>query len=77
MTHQRAIAIIHELHIMVCICGPERVAVVGPRRHRTAGAAPVPLTAVDMPGRAMGQEAVRLLLNEAGVAASTGTRGLC
>ncbi|MDX2630861.1 substrate-binding domain-containing protein, partial [Streptomyces scabiei] len=43
---------------------PGRIAVVGCENNRTAGSAAVPLTAVDLPGRAMGQEAMRLLMDE-------------
>lgn len=64
VTDQLAIGIIHELHIEAGIRVPEQVAVVGCENNRAAGSAAVPLTAVDMPGRAMGQEAVRLLLDE-------------
>ena len=64
VTDQLAIGIIHELHLEAGIRVPEQVAIVGCENNRAAGSAAVPLTAVDMPGRAMGQEAVRLLLDE-------------
>jgi LacI family transcriptional regulator len=37
---------------------------VGCENDRSAGSGPMPLTAVDAPGRMMGREAVRLLLDE-------------
>lgn len=43
---------------------PDRIAIIGCENNRTAGSAAVPLTAVDLPGRAMGQEAMRLLMDE-------------
>jgi LacI family transcriptional regulator len=64
VTDQLAIGVIHELHIEAGIRVPDKLAVVGCENNRAAGSAAVPLTAVDMPGRAMGQEAVRLLLDE-------------
>lgn len=56
--------IIHELHIVAGIRVPGAVAIVGCENNRAAGSAAVSLTAVDMPGRRMGQEAMRLLLDE-------------
>lgn len=56
--------IIHELHMVAGIRVPATVAVVGCENNRAAGPAAVALTAVDMPGRRMGQEALRLLLDE-------------
>ncbi|MDX3825479.1 LacI family DNA-binding transcriptional regulator [Streptomyces scabiei] len=44
--------IIHELHTVAGIGVPDQVAVVGCENNRTAGSAAVPLTAVDLPGRA-------------------------
>jgi LacI family transcriptional regulator len=64
VTDQLAIGIIYELHVEAGIRVPDNLAVVGCENNRAAGTAAVPLTAVDMPGRAMGQEAVRLLLDE-------------
>lgn len=64
VTDELANAIIHELHTVAGIGVPDRVAVVGCENNRTAGTAAVPLTAVDMPGRMMGQEAIRLLMDE-------------
>jgi LacI family transcriptional regulator len=64
VTDQLAIGVIHELHIVAGISVPDRVAVVGCENNRAAGSAAVPLTAVDMPGRAMGAEAMRLLGDE-------------
>jgi len=61
--------IIHELHVVGGVQVPAYVAVVGCENNRAAGSPAVPLTAVDMPGRMMGQEALRLLLDE--VAAGT------
>lgn len=69
VTDQLAIGIIHELHIEAGITVPGQVAVVGCENNRAAGSAAVPLTAVDLPGRAMGREAVRLLLDEVSVGA--------
>jgi LacI family transcriptional regulator len=43
---------------------PERVAVIGCENNRAVGAGSVPLSAVAAPGRSMGAEAVRLLLDE-------------
>lgn len=56
--------IIHELHTVAGIGVPDQVAVVGCENNRAAGSAAVPLTAVDLPGRAMGREAMRLLTDE-------------
>jgi LacI family transcriptional regulator len=56
--------IIHELHTVAGVRVPDQVAIVGCENNRTAGSAAVPLTAVDAPGRAMGQEAMRLLMDE-------------
>lgn len=64
VTDELANAIIHELHTVAGIRVPDRIAVVGCENNRTAGTAAVPLTAVDMPGRMMGQEAIRLLMDE-------------
>ncbi|MDX3802170.1 LacI family DNA-binding transcriptional regulator [Streptomyces sp. AK04-3B] len=64
VTDELANAIIHELHTVTGIRVPDQVAVVGCENNRAAGAAAVPLTAVDMPGRIMGQEAIRLLMDE-------------
>ena len=64
VTDQLANGIIHQLHTVAGVEVPTRVAVVGCENNRAAGPAAVLLTAVDMPGRAMGQEAVRLLLDE-------------
>ena len=64
VTDQLAIGVIHELHIEAGVRVPEQVAVVGCENNRAAGSAAVPLTAVDMPGQAMGREAMRLLLDE-------------
>jgi len=64
VTDELANAIIHELHTVAGIRVPDQVAVVGCENNRAAGAAAVPLTAVDMPGRMMGQEAIRLLMDE-------------
>jgi LacI family transcriptional regulator len=65
VTDELANGIIHELHIVAGIRVPDDVAVVGCENNRAAGSAPVPLTAVDLPGRTMGQEAMRLLIDEA------------
>jgi LacI family transcriptional regulator len=43
---------------------PADVAIVGCENNRGAGSSAVTLTAVDMPGRRMGQEGMRLLLEE-------------
>jgi LacI family transcriptional regulator, galactose operon repressor len=64
VTDELANGIIHELHVEAGIRVPERIAVVGCENNRAAGSAAVLLTAVDMPGRMMGQEAIRLLLDE-------------
>ncbi|TWF91467.1 LacI family DNA-binding transcriptional regulator [Kitasatospora viridis] len=64
VTDELANGIIHELHTVAGVRVPEQVAVVGCENNRTAGSAAVPLTAVDMPGRMMGQEAMRLLMDE-------------
>ncbi|MGQ4389936.1 LacI family DNA-binding transcriptional regulator [Streptomyces sp. SAS_270] len=64
VTDELANAIIHELHTVAGIRVPDQVAIVGCENNRAAGAAAVPLTAVDMPGRMMGQEAIRLLMDE-------------
>ncbi|MCQ9179636.1 LacI family transcriptional regulator [Streptomyces sp. IBSBF 2953] len=64
VTDELANAVIHELHTVAGIRVPDQVAVVGCENNRAAGAAAVPLTAVDMPGRMMGQEAIRLLMDE-------------
>jgi LacI family transcriptional regulator len=64
VTDELANGIVHELHIEAGIRVPEQVAVVGCENNRAAGSAAVLLTAVDMPGRTMGQEAMRLLLDE-------------
>jgi len=64
VTDQLANGIIHELHVVAGIRVPAAVAVVGCENNRAAGPAAVALTAVDMPGRLMGQEALRLLLDE-------------
>lgn len=64
VTDELAHAIIHELHTVAAIRVPDRIAVVGCENNRAAGAAAVPLTAVDMPGRMMGREAIRLLMDE-------------
>lgn len=64
VTDQLANGVIHELHVEAGIRVPEQVAVVGCENNRAAGSASVLLTAVDMPGRMMGQEAIRLLMDE-------------
>ncbi|WP_405718608.1 LacI family transcriptional regulator [Streptomyces sp. NBC_01537] len=64
VSDELANGIIHELHTVAGIGVPDRVAVVGCENNRAAGSAAVPLTAVDMPGRLMGQEAMRLLMDE-------------
>ncbi|SPF02582.1 LacI family DNA-binding transcriptional regulator [Streptomyces sp. MA5143a] len=64
VTDELANGIIHELHTVAGTDVPGRIAIVGCENNRTAGSAAVPLTAVDLPGRAMGQEAMRLLLDE-------------
>jgi LacI family transcriptional regulator len=64
VTDQLAGGIIHELHTVAGIGVPEQVAVVGCENNRTAGPTAVPLTAVDAPGRTMGAEAIRLLMDE-------------
>jgi LacI family transcriptional regulator len=63
-TDQLANGIIEELHTVTGVRVPDEVAVVGCENDRAAGSAPMPLTAVDAPGRMMGREAVRLLLDE-------------
>ncbi len=63
VTDQLAHGIIEELHV-AGIGVPAQVAVLGCENDRVAGSGPMPLTAVDPPGRAMGREAVRLLLDE-------------
>lgn len=65
VTDELANAIIHELHTVAGIQVPEQIMVVGCENNRAAGPSAVPLTAVDMPGRAMGREAIRLLFAEA------------
>jgi LacI family transcriptional regulator len=55
--------IIHELQ-SEGVRVPAEVAVVGCENNRSAGLVTMPLTAVDPPGRKMGQEAIRLLLDE-------------
>jgi LacI family transcriptional regulator len=65
VTDELANGIVHELHIVAGVRVPDEVAVVGCENNRAAGSAPVPLTAVDLPGRTMGQEAMRLLIDEA------------
>jgi LacI family transcriptional regulator len=65
VTDQLANGIIHELHAVAGIPVPDAIAVVGCENNRAAGSSPVALTAVDLPGRMMGQEAMRLLLDEA------------
>jgi LacI family transcriptional regulator len=64
VTDELANGIIHELHSVAGVRVPDEIAVVGCENNRQAGSSPVPLTAVDMPGRMMGQEAMRLLLDE-------------
>jgi LacI family transcriptional regulator len=64
VTDELANGIIHELHTVAGVRVPDQVAIVGCENNRTAGSAAVPLTAVDAPGRAMGQEAMRLLMDE-------------
>lgn len=64
VTDQLANGIIAELHTVAGIGVPAEVAVVGCENDRGAGSGPMPLTAVDAPGRAMGGEAIRLLLDE-------------
>lgn len=64
VTDELANGIIRELHGVAGVRVPDEVAVVGCENNRQAGSSPVPLTAVDMPGRMMGQEAMRLLLDE-------------
>ena len=64
VTDQLANGIIHELHTVAGIRVPQDVAVIGCENNRAAGTATMPLTAVDLPGRAMGQEAIRLLMYE-------------
>jgi LacI family transcriptional regulator len=63
-TDQLANGIVEELHIIARIRVPDEVAIVGCENDRAAGSGPMPLTAVDAPGRMMGQEAMRLLLDE-------------
>jgi LacI family transcriptional regulator len=64
VTDELANGIIHELHTVAGIRVPDDVAVVGCENNRAAGAATMPLTAVDLPGRTMGHEAMRLLMDE-------------
>jgi LacI family transcriptional regulator len=64
VTDQLANGLIEELHTVAGIRVPAEVAVVGCENDRGAGTGPMPLTVVDAPGRAMGREAVRLLLDE-------------
>jgi len=64
VTDQLANGIIEELHTVAGIRVPAEVAVVGCENDRAAGSGPMPLTAVDAPGRSMGREAIRLLLDE-------------
>jgi LacI family transcriptional regulator len=64
VTDDLANGIIHRLHSVAGVDVPGRVAVIGCENNRTAGTGAVPLSAVDAPGRAMGKEAVRLLLDE-------------
>ena len=64
VTDQLANGVMHELHTVAGIRVPHDVAVIGCENNRAAGTATMPLTAVDLPGRTMGQEAIRLLMDE-------------
>lgn len=68
VTDELANGLIHELHAVAGIRVPADVAVIGCENNRSAGTAIMPLTAVDGPGRKMGQEAVRLLVDEVSAA---------
>jgi len=57
--------VIHELQTRNRISIPQDISVVGCENNRGAGPSTVSLTAVDTPGHLMGQEALRLLLEEA------------
>jgi LacI family transcriptional regulator len=63
VTDQLANGIAEEL-VLAGVRVPAQVAIVGCENDRSAGSGPMPLTAVDAPGRMMGREAVRLLLDE-------------
>ena len=63
VTDQLANGIAEEL-VRAGVRVPAEVAIVGCENDRSAGSGPMPLTAVDAPGRTMGREAVRLLLDE-------------
>jgi LacI family transcriptional regulator len=64
VTDELAHGIIQELHTVTGIRVPDDVAVVGCENNRAASMSTMPITAVDAPGRKMGQEAIRLLLDE-------------
>jgi LacI family transcriptional regulator len=64
VTDELAHGIIHELHATPNVRVPDDIAVVGCENNRSAGMPTLPLTAVDPPGRAMGREAIRLLIDE-------------
>jgi LacI family transcriptional regulator len=63
VTDQLANGIAEEL-VLAGVRVPAEVAIVGCENDRSAGSGPMPLTAVDAPGRTMGREAIRLLLDE-------------
>ncbi|MEU8324277.1 LacI family DNA-binding transcriptional regulator [Nonomuraea sp. NPDC048881] len=64
VTDELAHGIIQELHAGAGVRVPEDVAVVGCENNRSAAGFTLPLTAVELSGRQMGREAVRLLLDE-------------
>jgi LacI family transcriptional regulator len=64
VTDALANGIVHYLHSASSLRVPGDLAVIGCENNRSAGSGPVPLTVVTAPGRNMGREAVRLLIDE-------------
>jgi LacI family transcriptional regulator len=64
VTDPLANGIIAQLHTSTRLRVPDDIAVVGLENNRSASGFTIPLTAIDPPARRMGQESVRLLLDE-------------